>query len=211
MRINWYLGVDIGDGLCDYDAVVSQKSKVAFEWCLQRFAGDVDQYIVTPRAIDVAKKGVPAPDCVRKTETPMVDLEHYITEAVAGAKGRLPERFGFNDLATVTCKYIGIVGTSGVVDINVTRSQRSIAAFARTVQGPECHWKEEVRARVMDCSVQHIPFPPCTVAHVRLQSAAHAATQAASDSFGFEIRYVYQVIHFLNLKRLFYYDFESAE
>ena len=190
MRINWYLGVDIGDGLCDYDAVVSQKSKVAFEWCLQRFAGDVDQYIVTPRAIDVAKKGVPAPDCVRKTETPMVDLEHYITEAVAGAKGRLPERFGFNDLATVTCKYIGIVGTSGV-DINAPRLQSSTAAFEWTIRAPECEWTEEVRAKVRDRSTRPIPLPSCTVTYERLQAAAIAAGQVASDLFKIEIRCAY--------------------
>jgi hypothetical protein len=190
VRIAWYLGVDIGDGLCDCDAVVSRKSKVAFEWRLQRLDGDVEQYVVTPRADHVARRGVSAPDCVRKTETPLVDLEGHATEAAAGAKGRLQERLGCNDLAAVTCNYVGIVGTNGV-DANAPRLQSSMVAFEWTIRAGECEWKEEVRARVRDCSARPIPLPYCTVTHERLHGAARAASQAASDLFGFEIRCVY--------------------
>jgi len=190
VRIAWYLGVDIGDGLCDCDAVVSRKSKVAFEWRLQRLDGDVEQYVVTPRADHVARRGVSAPDCVRKTETPLVDLEGHATEAAAGAKGRLQERLGCNDLAAVTCNYVGIVGANGV-DANAPRLQSSTAAFEWTIQAGEFEWKEEVRARVRDCSARPIPLPSCTVTHERLHGAARAASQATSDLFGFEIRCVY--------------------
>ena len=68
--ISRYLGVDIGDGMCDCDAVVSRKSNVAFEWCLQSLPGDVQQYVVTPCADDVARRGVSAPDRVREIKTP---------------------------------------------------------------------------------------------------------------------------------------------
>ena len=193
MRIAWYLGVDIGDGLCDCDAVVSRKRKVAFEWRLQRLAGDVEQYIVTPRADHVARRGVSAPDCVRKSKTPLVDLEGHATEAAAGAKGRLQERLGCNDLVVVTCNYIGIVGAGGV-DINAARLQNSTAAFEWTIQVPESKWKEEVRARVRDCSARLIPLPSCTVTHGRLQDAARAASQAASDQFGFNMKCVYPAV-----------------
>ena len=189
MRIAWYLGVDIGDGLCDCDAVVSRKRKAAFEWRLQRLAGDVEQYVVTSRADRVARRGVSAPDCVRKTETPMVDLERYAAEAAARALGQLQGRLGWPGM-TVTCQYIGMVGASGV-DINAPRLQSSTAAFEWTIRVPECEWKEEVRARVRDCSTRPIPLPSCTVTHGRLQDAALAAGQVASDLFGFEIRCAY--------------------
>ena len=117
----------------------------------------------------VARRGVSAPDCVRKTETPLVDLEGHATEAAAGAKGRLQERLGCNDLAAVTCNYVGIVGTNGV-DANAPRLQSSMAAFEWTIRAGECEWKEEVRARVRNCSTRPIPLPSCTVTHGRLQS-----------------------------------------
>lgn len=194
MRIAWYLGVDIGDGLCDCDAVVSRKSRVAFEWRLQRSAGDVEQYVITSPADNVVSRGVSAPDFVSKTQIPLDDLERYATEAAADAKGCLQERLGCNEFAVVACKYVGIVGASGEVDINGKRLQRSTAAFEWTIQAPECEWKEVVRAVVMDCSARLIPLPSCTVTHGRLQGAARAATQVSSDLSGFEIRCVYPAV-----------------
>ena len=192
MRISRYRGVDIGDGMCDFDAVVSRKSKVVFEWRLQSLAGDVQQYIVSPRADHVISRGVSAPDCARKSTTPLVDLERYATEAAARALGQLQERLGWPGM-TATCHYIGMVGASGV-DLDAPRLQSSTAAFEWTIRAPECEWKEEVRARVRDCSTRPIPPPSCTVTHGRLQGAARAAGQAAADVFGFEIRCVYPTV-----------------
>ena len=181
--------MDIGDGMCDFDAVVSWRSKVVFEWRLQGLAGDVQQYIVSPRAADVISRGVSAPVFARKSTAPLVDLERYAAEAAARALGQLRERLGWPGM-TATCHYIGMVGASGV-DINAPRLQSSTAAFEWTIRAPECEWKEEVRARVRDCSTRPIPLPSCTVTHGRLQGAALAAGQVASDQFGFEIRCAY--------------------
>ena len=187
-----YMGVDMGDGMYDRDAVVSGDSNIAFEWCFQSAGGGVRRDIVTPCANNAAKRGVPAPDCTRKTRAALADLERHATEAAAGAKVRLQEHLGCSDLS-VACNYIGIVGAGGI-DINAARLQRSTAAFEWTIQAPECEWKEEVRARVMDCSTRPIPLPSCTVTHGRLQGAARAASQAASELFGFEIRCVYPAV-----------------
>ena len=194
VRIAWYLGVDIGDGLCDIDAVFSRKSKVAFEWSFQSPAGDVQRYIVTPEFKNVPKTGIPVPECVRKSKAPLIDLERLAGEAAAGAVGQLQERFGGSDLA-VACKYIGIVGANGV-DANASRLQGSMAAFEWTIRDGECEWKEDVSARVRDCSTCPIPLPSCTVTHERLHEAARAASQAASDLFGFQINCVYPAIRF---------------
>ena len=186
------MGVDIGNKEYNRDVVVSWDSRVAFEWCFQSAGGGVHRDIVTPRVTAAARRGVAAPECTRKMFTAPVELERYATEAAAGAKRRLQEHLGCIDLA-VTCNYIGIVGAGGI-DINAARLQRSTAAFEWTIQAPECEWKEEVRARVMDCSNRPIPLPSCTVTHGRLQGAARAASQAASDLFGFEMSCVYPAV-----------------
>ena len=187
-----YMGVDMGDGMYDRDAVVSGDSNIAFEWCFQSAGGGVRRDIVTPLAKHVGKRGVPAPDCTRKTRTALADLEHHATAAAAGAKVRLQEYLGYSDLA-VTCNYIGIVGANGV-DANAQRLQSSTAAFEWTIQAGECEWKEEVRARVRNCGNRPIPFPSCTVTHEHLHRAACAASQAASELFGFQIQCVYPAI-----------------
>ena len=192
VRASRYIGVDMGNGNYDFEAEVSRKTKVAFEWTLQYAAGHVRHDIVTPIAENAALRGVPAPECRRKARAPLADLERHATEAAAGAKVRLQEHLGCSDLS-VACNYIGIVGAGGI-DINAARLQRSTAAFEWTIQAPECEWKEEVRARVMDCSTRPIPLPSCTVTHGRLQGAARAASQAASELFGFEIRCVYPAV-----------------
>ena len=183
-----YMGVDMGDGMYNRDAVVSLDGKIAFEWCSQSAGGGVRRDIVTPRARHVERRGVPAPEYTRKTRSALADLERYAADAAAGAKARLQEHLGCSDLA-VTCNYIGIVGAEGV-DINGARLQRSTAAFEWAIQAPECEWKEEVWVRVMDCSNRPLPLPSCTVMHGRLQGAARAASKATSDLFGFEIRCV---------------------
>ena len=183
------MGVDMGNKEYDRDVVVSWDSIIAFEWCFQSAGGGVRRDVVTPLANNVAKRGVPAPECTRKSRIALVDLERHATKAAAGAKGRLQERLGCSDLAA-SCNYIGIVGADGI-DINGARFRRSRAAFEWTIQAPECEWKEEVRARVRDCSTRPIPLPSCTVTHGRLQGAALAAGQVASDLFGFEIRCAY--------------------
>ena len=186
------MGVDMGNAMYDRDVVVSWDSIVAFEWCFHSAGGAVRRDVVTPRADNVAKRGVPAPECARKTWAAIADLERHATKAAAGAKGRLQEHLGCSDLA-VTCNYIGIVGAGGV-DINAARLQNSTAAFEWTIQALEYKWKEEVRARVRDCSVRLIPLPSCTVTHGRLQDAARAASQAASDQFGFNMKCVYPAV-----------------
>ena len=194
MRSSRYIGVDNGSGMPDWDAVASRKSKVAFEWRFQSAAGDVQLYLVTPLAADAARRGVPAPDCIRRTNASLIDLERYAAEAAAGAPQQLQERLGCSDLS-VACSYIGIVGASGV-DANASRLQSSTAAFEWTIRAGECEWKEEVRARVRDCSTRPIPLPSCTVTHERLHGAARAASQAASELFGFPIKCVYPAIRF---------------
>ena len=113
----------MGKGNYDFEAEVSRKSKVAFEWTFQCAAGRVRHDIVTPFAEDAARRGVPAPECARKARAPLADLERHATEAAAGAKGRLQEHLGCSDLA-VTCNYIGIVGAGGI-DNNAPCLQRS--------------------------------------------------------------------------------------
>ena len=189
MRISRYRGVDIGDGMCDFDAVVSRKSKIVFEWLLRSIAGDVQQYIVSPRTDHVVSRGVPAPECTRKSAAPLVVLERYAAEAAARALGQLQERLGWPGMI-VTCHYIGMVGASGV-DIKAPRLQSSNAAFEWTIQALECEWKEEVYMRVRNCSTRPISLPSCTVTHVRLQGAALAAGQAVSALYPFEIRCAY--------------------
>ena len=115
------MGVDMGNGMYDRDMVVSGNSIVAFEWCFQSAGGAVRRDVVTPWANNVAKRGVPAPECARKTRAALADLERHATEAAAGAKGRLQEHLGCSDLA-LTCNYIGIVGAGGV---DSERSERS--------------------------------------------------------------------------------------
>ena len=140
----------------------------------------------------------------------VVDLERFATDAAASALGKLQERLGWPDM-TVTCQYMGMVGASGV-DINAPRLQRSTAAFEWTIQDPECEWKEEVRARVRNCSTRPIPLPSCTATHARLQGAARAASQAASEQFGFEIKCVYlAALSLLFLSVCLCNDIEPAE
>jgi len=202
VRASRYIGVDMGNGNYDFEAEVSRKSKVAFEWTFQCAAGRVRQDVVTPVAEDVPRRGVPAPECARKARAPLADLERHATEAAAGAKGRLQEHLGCNDLAVVTCNYVGIVGANGV-DTNALRLQSSMAAFEWTIQAGECEWKEEVRAKVRDCSNRPIPLPSCTVTHECLHGVARAASQAASEQYRFHIKCVYPAALSLSfLKRL---------
>ena len=181
--------MDIGDGMYDCDTVVLRTSKVAFEWCFQSRAGHVQQYIVTPQVTDVAKMGVPAPDCFRKTKASLVDLARCATEAAARASGQLQERLGWPDM-NVNCRYMGITGASGI-DFYAPRLPSSTAVFEWTIHASECDWKEEVRAKIRDCNIRSIPLPSCNVTHGRLQDAAHATSQAASDLFGYDISCVY--------------------
>ena len=189
-----YLGVDTGNGVSDCVAVVSQESKVLFQWHFQNTGGDVQPYLVTAIAAHVARRGVPAPDCIRRSKAPLIDLERYAAKAATGAPAQLQERLGRRDLV-VACNYIGIVGVGGV-DVNAVRLQSSTAAFEWTIQAGECEWHEEVRARVRDCSTRPIPLPSCTVTHERLHGAARDASQAASDLFGLAITCVYPFVLF---------------
>ena len=90
-----YVGVDMGNGMYDRDAVVSGDSNIAFEWCFQSAGSGVRRDIVTPRVNNAAKRGVPAPDCTRKTRAALADLERFATEAAASALGQLQERLGW--------------------------------------------------------------------------------------------------------------------
>ena len=193
-RISWYLGVDSGDGTCDFDAVFSSPhhTVVVFEWRLRSLAGDVQQYIVRPRADNVVSRGVPVPDSLRKSTVPLVDLDRCATEAAAMALGQLQERLGWPDM-TVTCHYIGMAGANRV-DINAPRFRSSTAAFNWTIRSSEFEWNEEARVRVRDLSTRSIPLPSCTLG--RIHAAALAAGQAASDLFKHQVRCTYPNVLF---------------
>ena len=66
MRASRYMGVDMGNGMYNRNVVVSWDSIVAFEWCFQSAGGGVRRDVVTPMADNVAKRGIPAPECTRK-------------------------------------------------------------------------------------------------------------------------------------------------
>ena len=183
----------LGDKEYDRDVAVSGDNIIAFEWCFESAQSGVRRDVVTPRANNAARRGVPTPGCICPTPTfALVDLKHQAIKAAAGAKEHLQEYLGCSDLA-VTCSYIGIVGAGGV-DINADCLQHSTAAFEWTLQAPEFEWQQEVRERVDHCIARHVPLPPCTVNHVRLQDVARTTGQAVSNEFGLEIRCVYPAI-----------------
>ena len=96
-----YMGVDMGDGMYDRDAVVSGDSNIAFEWCFQSAGGGVRRDVVTPMAGNVAKRGIPAPECTRKAAL-------SIWSAMQPRQVQVQRCVYRNILVAVTCPWLAI-------------------------------------------------------------------------------------------------------
>ena len=184
-----------GDGACDYDAGLSARSKVVFEWRLQSIAGDMQQYRVFPRCDNVFRRGVPVPDCVTKASISPVELERIATESVVRAQRRLEELLGCS-VSNITCQYMGVVGSSGV-NIDAALSLHSKVAFEWIIHIGDCEWKEEVQGYLKNIELRLVPLPSCYVTHRRLHASAHTAGQNASESYRCKIRCVYPMLFLL--------------
>ena len=61
-----YLGVEVTEGHFELEAFASSRSKLAFEWYIEGSDG-VRKEVVRSLCDNITKRGVPAPDCARRT------------------------------------------------------------------------------------------------------------------------------------------------
>ena len=130
----------------DRDVAVSGNNIIAFEWCFESAPSGARRDVVTPRANNVATRGVPAPECARKTRAALADLERHATEAAAGAKGRLQEHLGYSDLAEGLSAY-----------------QTYICMYCKSIS--KCHIQTK-------CDFDHLVQDPGKAAHSRRRTFA---------------------------------------
>ena len=187
--ISWYIGVDVGDGVFDETAVIAMRSKVAFEWRLQRTDGAFRIHIVTPMVKHVIANGVPAPVCNMYSQFNMEKIAH---DAPGRVVGRLRQQFGSSDLS-VTCKYMGVIRANGIV-VEDDPLNIDTVAFEWTMCCGDCEWKQDVQIRARDLCTRSLPLPSCCITHARLHKCAEAASQAACAKYGVQIRCLYPAI-----------------
>ena len=179
-----YFGVEICEGCYDSEAVVSSISKLAFEWRIEGLDG-VRHEVVSSVCRNVASRGVPAPDCARRTHMSTAELEGLALRSASRAQVPLRDKLGCCD-AEVSCNYIGVVVPGGN-DQNAPTHKQSRIAFRWVLQTLEWDWTEETSMRMKDVQSRDVPLPKCTITRQRLADIAKEAAQKVSDKFSLAV------------------------
>ena len=168
------------EGQYELEASASSKSKLAFEWHIEGL-DCVRKEVVRSLCSDITRRGVPAPDCARRTQVSIAELDSLAQRTASRAEGPLRDKLGCDDVE-VFCRYIGVVVPGGF-DLNASVNKQSRIAFRWTLQTQEWEWNEETAMRMKDMGSRDVPLPRCSVTRQRLADLAREAAQNVSDNF----------------------------
>ena len=175
-----YLGVEVAEGHYEPKALASSNSKLALEWHIEGPDG-VRREVVSMLCYNITRRGVPAPDCARRTQVSIAELDSLAQRTASRAEGPLRDKLGCDDVE-VFCRYIGVVVPGGF-DLNASVNKQSRIAFRWTLQTQEWEWNEETAMRMKDMGSRDVPLPRCSVTRPRLADLAREAAQNVSDNF----------------------------
>ena len=178
--VSRYLGVEVTERHYELEASISSKSKLAFEWHIGGPDG-IRKEVVRSLCDNITKRGVPAPDCARRTQVSIAELDTLAQRTASRAEGPLRDKLGCDDVE-VSCRYIGVVVPGGF-DQNAPVNKQSRIAFRWTLQAQEWEWNEETAMRMKDMGPRDAPLPRCSVTRQRLADLAKEAAQNVSDKF----------------------------
>ena len=150
-----YLSVEVTEGRYELEASASSKSKLAFEWYIEGPDG-VRKEVVSTLCINITRRGVPAPDCARRTQVSIAELDTLAQRTASRAEGPLRDKLGCDDIE-VSCRYIGVVVPGGF-DQNAPVNKQSRIAFRWTLQTQEWEWNEETAMRMKDMGLRDVPL-----------------------------------------------------
>ena len=179
-----YIGVEISDGQYDFEATGSSTSKLAFEWHIE-VADGVRREIVSSFRSNIVKRGVPAPDCARRTQVFTAELESLASRSALQAQVPLREKLGCRDVE-ISCNYIGVVMPGGY-DQNAPIHRQSRIGFRWVLRTPDWEWKEETAMRMKDVESRDVPLPKCTITRQRFADIAKEAAKKVSDKFSLTV------------------------
>ena len=179
-----YSGVEVAEGHYELEALASSKSKLAFEWHIEGPDG-VRKEVVSMRCYDITRRGVPAPDCARRTQVSTAELDSLAQRAASQAEGPLRDKLGCDDVE-VSCRYIGVVVPGGV-EQNAPVNKHSRIAFRWTLQTQDWVWNEETSMLVKHMGSRDVPLPRCSVTRQRLADLAKEAALKVSDNFSLPV------------------------
>ncbi len=91
------------EGNYELEALASSKSKLAFEWHIELPDG-VRNEVVSLFCYDATRRGVPAPDCARRTQVSTAELDSLAVAAAKEKAALVREQIG-DEKADVTCRY----------------------------------------------------------------------------------------------------------
>ena len=186
-----YLGVTTDDGqFSNIDHILTGGDKVGFQWEIRKNSVIVLCEVVTPMAVDVARRGVALPTQLQKGPKQLCDLDKLAFDTCEHSRSYLEDQLCCSDIM-VTCNHIGTVGVSGVCS-NTSYSYNSTVAFEWVVQVHDCKWKEQVQGKVRDCITHGVPRPSCHVTYDQLHKIANDVSKAISDRSGFSIDCMYR-------------------
>ena len=174
----------MAEGHYEPKALASSKSKLAFEWHIEGPDG-VRKEVVSMRCDNITRRGVPAPDCARRTQVSTAELDSLAQRTASQAEGPLRDKLGCDDVE-VSCRYIGVVVPGGV-EQNAPVNKQSRIAFRWTLQTQEWEWNEETAMRMKDMGSRDVPLPRCSVTRQRLADLAKEAAQKVSDKCSFAV------------------------
>ena len=168
------------EGHYELEASASSRSKLAFEWHIEGPDG-VRKEVVSTLCDNITKRGVPAPDCARRTQVSIAELDSLAQRTASRAEGPLRDKLGCDDVE-VSCRYIGVVVPGGF-EQNAPVNKQSRIAFRWTLRTQEWEWNEETSMFVKHMGSRDVPLPRCSVTRQRLADLAKEAAQKVSDKF----------------------------
>ena len=172
------------EGHYELEAPASSKSKLAFEWHIEGPNGVRDE-VVSSFCDNIIGRGVPAPDCARRTQVSTAELDSLAQRTASQAEGPLRSKLACCDVE-VSCRYIGVVVPGGFGQ-NAPVNKQSRIAFRWTLQTPEWEWNEETVMRMKDMGSRGVPLPRCSVTRQRLTDLAKETAQKYSDEFSLAV------------------------
>jgi hypothetical protein len=174
----------VTEGHYEHEAPASSKSKLAFEWHIEGPNGVRDE-VVSLFCDDATRRGVPAPDCTRRTQVSTAELDSLAQRTASQAEGPLRSKLACCDVE-VSCRYIGVVVPGGFGQ-NAPVNKQSRIAFRWTLQTPEWEWNEETVVRMKNMGYQGVPLPRCSATRQRLVDLAKETAQKYSDEFSLAV------------------------
>jgi hypothetical protein len=93
----------VTEGHYELEAPASSKSKLAFEWHIEGPNGVRDE-VVSLFCDGATRRGVPAPDCARRTQVSTAELDSLAVAAAKEKAGLVRKKIG-DEKADVTCRY----------------------------------------------------------------------------------------------------------